>query len=111
MTAIAATATRAISTRWTVVMTPTPPSGSRLVPGCEAVAVVDWLMRATLAAAIRQGQPPRAQRDQRAQIAVGSVSPRASSRTPSSPASTVPGRSAKSWRSISPIASADIRTA
>ena len=34
-------------------------------------------------------------RRQRAQIAVGRTSPRASSRTPSSPASTVPGRSAK----------------
>lgn len=49
--------------------------------------------------------------DQRAQIAVGRMMPRASSRTPSSPASTFPGRSANAWRSISPIASADMRTA
>ncbi len=52
-----------------------------------------------------------AQRLQRAQIAVGSSSPRASSRTASSPASTVPGRSAKACFSNSPIASADMRTA
>ena len=49
--------------------------------------------------------------DQRAKIAVGSSSPRASSRTAISPTSTVPPRSPSAWLTSSPIASADIRTA
>lgn len=51
------------------------------------------------------------QRLQRAQMAVGSNSPLASSRTVSSPASTSPGRSANACFSSSPIANADMRTA
>lgn len=47
----------------------------------------------------------------RAKIAVGSTSPLASSRTPSSPHSTLPPKSAKCWLSSSPIASADMRIA
>ena len=60
-------------------------------------------------AAIRAGYGPSL--DQRAKIAVGRSSPRASSRTAISPTSTVPPRSPSVCRTSSPIASADIRTA
>ena len=87
-------------------------AGKRLSDLFDEVVITSASLSVAAAGENRSGSAPVGpQRLQRAKMAVGSSSPRVSSRTASSPHSTFPGRSANNCASSSPIASADMRTA